>query len=109
MDEAPTHWAENSQTYKSMAQPIIEALENGEDVATFPALQSDLDKINKATRQLNEEVKNKVLSWIKKGKRVLLLGGDHSTPLGYYQALAEQHNDFGILHFRSEEHTSELQ
>lgn len=82
-----------------MAQPIIEALENGEDIATFPALQSDLDKINKATRQLNEEVKNKVLSWIKKGKRVLLLGGDHSTPLGYYQALAEQHNDFGILHF----------
>ena len=99
MDEAPAHWAANSQTYKSMAQPIIEALENGEDVATFPALQSDLDKINKATRQLNEEVKNKVLSWIKKGKKVLLLGGDHSTPLGYYQALAEQHNDFGILHF----------
>jgi agmatinase len=36
--------------------------------------------------------------WSKQGKKVALLGGDHSTPLGYYEALAEMHNDFGILH-----------
>ena len=41
MDEVPEHWAKNSEKYKGLAQPIIEALENGEDVATFPALQSD--------------------------------------------------------------------
>src|SRR5690606_25689898 len=99
MDEAPDHWATNSAKYKDMAQPIIEALENGEDVETFPALQSDLDKINKATSQLNLEVQDKVLSWINKGKRVILLGGDHSTPLGYYQALATKYEQFGILHF----------
>jgi agmatinase len=33
MDEAPAHWAKNSATYKSLAQPIIEALESGEVVA----------------------------------------------------------------------------
>ena len=33
-----------------------------------------------------------------KGKKVVLLGGDHSTPLGYYEALASQHENFGILH-----------
>lgn len=99
MDEAPESWATNSAKYKGMAQPIIEALENGEDVETFPALQGDLDKINKATAQLNQEVKNKVLSWMNQGKKVILLGGDHSTPLGYYQALATKYNNFGILHF----------
>lgn len=99
MDEAPEHWATNSDKFKGLAQPIIEALENGEDVEMFPSLQADLDKINKATAQLNQEVKDKVLSWLDKDKKVILLGGDHSTPLGYYQALATKYADFGILHF----------
>lgn len=98
MDEAQEHWQSNSEKYKNLAQPIIEILEKGENVADHPALQTDLETINKATAQLNEEVKQKVLYWIEKGKKVVLLGGDHSTPLGYYQALATQHNDFGILH-----------
>ena len=99
VDEAPESWSTLSEKYKGLAQPIIEALENGEDIETFPTLQSDLDKINKACKTLNEEVKAKVLYWQNKGKRVILLGGDHSTPLGYYQALAENNKEFGILHF----------
>jgi len=98
MDHAPEHWSKNSDKYKSLAQPIIEALENGEDVSTFPALQSDLDKINKVCRELHSEVKERVLFWQRQGKKVALLGGDHSTPLGYYEALAESHDSFGILH-----------
>jgi agmatinase len=98
MDEAPKQWAKNSEKYKDLAQPIIEALENGEDLETFPALQDDLRKINTACRTLHTEVKEKVLYWQNKGKKVALLGGDHSTPLGYYEALATQHNSFGILH-----------
>jgi len=98
MDEAPKHWEENSKKYKSLAQPVIEALENGEDIATFPALQADLDKINKVCKDLKNEVKDRVLHWMKQGKKVALLGGDHSTPLGYYEALASQHENFGILH-----------
>uniref|UniRef100_UPI00404AD3B0 agmatinase family protein n=1 Tax=Flavobacterium sp. TaxID=239 RepID=UPI00404AD3B0 len=98
MDDAPSHWATNSEKYKSLAQPIIQALEDGEDIATFPALQTDLDKINKVCRELHTEVKEKVQYWMNKGKKVVLLGGDHSTPLGYYEALASQHEDFGILH-----------
>lgn len=98
MDEAPAHWKKNSEKYKDLAQPIIEALENGEDVATFPALQSDLDTINKVCRELHSEVKERVLHWTKLGKKVVLLGGDHSTPLGYYEALGTIHDNFGILH-----------
>lgn len=98
-DDAPNNWAADSEEYKGMAQPIIEALENGEDVSTFPALQADLDKINKVCKQLKEQVKDRVLYWMNLGKKVVLLGGDHSTPLGYYEALAAKNEDFGILHF----------
>jgi agmatinase len=98
MDEAPSHWATNSEKYKSLAQPIIEAQENGEDILTFPVLQADLDKINKICRELHTEVKERTQYWMNKGKKVVLLGGDHSTPLGYYEALASQHENFGILH-----------
>lgn len=99
MDEAPEHWATNSDKYKGLAQPIIEALENGEEVEMFPVLQSDLDRINKACREFNTEVQERALYWMQKGKKVILLGGDHSTPMGYYQALAKNHASFGILHF----------
>ncbi|OJX50879.1 MAG: agmatinase [Flavobacterium sp. 38-13] len=96
--EQTEKWAKESEKYKSLAQPIIEALESGEVIESLPGLQSDLDKINKVCKNLKEEVKERVLYWTKKGKKVALLGGDHSTPLGYYEALATQHNEFGLLH-----------
>lgn len=99
LDEGPSHWSEKSDFFKAKAQPIIEALENGEDVASNAQLKADLDEINAASATLNAELKERVLSWMNKGKKVILLGGDHSTPLGYYQALSSIHADFGILHF----------
>lgn len=99
MDEGPKHWAEKSEFFKAKAQPIIAALENGEIIADNPKLAADLVEINNVSAQLNSELKERVLSWYAKGKKVILLGGDHSTPLGYYQALSTLHDDFGILHF----------
>lgn len=37
--------------------------------------------------------------WLDRKRIVGLLGGDHSTPLGFIQALAERHESFGILQF----------
>lgn len=99
LDEGPAHWKANSNLYKEMAQPIIDALEKGEDIEENLELKADLDKINQACEVLNLELKKRVTSWINKGKKVILLGGDHSTPYGYYQALASVHSSFGILHF----------
>lgn len=99
LDEGPAHWSENSTHYKAKAQPIIEALENGEAIEDHPQLKADLAEINNASAQLNAELKERVLFWMSQGKKVILLGGDHSTPLGYYQALSTLHADYGILHF----------
>lgn len=98
LNEQTAKWSDDSAKYKGWAQPIIEALEAGEDIQADKDLKADLDEINKVCAKLKGEVKERVLYWTKKGKKVVLLGGDHSTPLGYYEALAEQHSEFGLLH-----------
>lgn len=98
-DAGAEHWKSTSDEHKALAQPIIEALENGEVIAENEALSQSLKTINEASTKLNAELKERVLDWHSKGKKVILLGGDHSTPFGYYQALASQYDNFGILHF----------
>jgi agmatinase len=98
LDKPAKKLAKRSKKYKKLAAPIIEALESGKMLDHHPALQQDLDKINYACSDMVEAVRNQTLHWLNKGKKVGLIGGDHSTPLGYYQALSEKHESFGILH-----------
>ena len=44
-----------------------------------------------------EEGLSTIAALLDEGKLVGLLGGDHSTPFGYWKAIAEKHGDFGIL------------
>lgn len=99
LDEGPAHWLPTSTQMKEEAQQIIAALENGENPAEDADLSKVLNTINQACAKLNAELKERVLNWMEQGKKVVLLGGDHSTPMGYYQALATVHDEFGILHF----------
>lgn len=57
-----------------------------------------LSEINDACSVFKTEVKKVTTNLLDQGKFVGLLGGDHSTPLGYMEALAEKHASFGILH-----------
>lgn len=98
MDDEIPNWKEKSEKYKALALPIIEALENGKNIIEVPSLDQSLTEINTACTVLKNEVKERVLYWLNQNKKVGLLGGDHSTPLGYYEALATKHHDFGILH-----------
>jgi agmatinase len=58
----------------------------------------DNDTINSACEHLNEWVFDTSKYWLDKGKKVGIIGGEHSVPLGYLQALANYHDNFGILH-----------
>ena len=98
MDEAPKKMEKRSKKYKKMAQPIIQRLESGLRLEDDKTLYQHLQKINDACADMVESVKKQTLHWLNQGKCAVLLGGDHSTPLGYYQALAEKHESFGILH-----------
>ncbi len=55
-------------------------------------------KINKECESFKEDVKSITASLLNQGKFVGIVGGDHSVPLGYFEALSERYDDFGILH-----------
>lgn len=59
----------------------------------------DLAKINSACEKLNNDVLKQTQNLLAEKRKVILLGGEHSVSLGYYQALAEKYAQFGILHF----------
>jgi agmatinase len=98
LDDETPQWKSKSDALKTLAAGIIEALENGENIEDFPDLKSNLEIINSAGTTFKDEVRERVLHWLNQNKIVGFLGGDHSTPLGYYEALAEKFGEFGILH-----------
>ncbi|MBA5629640.1 agmatinase family protein [Moheibacter lacus] len=98
MDKEIPNWKGQSDALKELASPIIEAQEAGQNLNENPKLKSDLENINVAGTKFKSDLKERILHWMNQGKLVGLLGGDHSTPLGYYKALAEKHESFGILH-----------
>lgn len=56
-----------------------------------------LKEINEGSHMLNDWVQAKTQELLDKGKLVGLIGGDHSTPLGYLKALAKKYGEFGII------------
>ena len=88
------HWRAQSEALRLEALTYIEALESGDS----PIDPGVCHKINAACEQFHKEVYQESRRLLAAGKFVGLLGGDHSTPLGYIRALAEEHSEFGILH-----------
>jgi agmatinase len=80
---------------KAAAQKVIKA----GGVADTPALKKSLALVNALSEKLNAWVKKESLALMKAGKIVGVVGGDHSVPLGAFQAAAEAHGSFGLLHF----------
>jgi agmatinase len=85
---------DESQKLRELSVRHIRALEAGEKLLPGNPIVS---KINEACENLNIYVKSTTQKWLKENKMVGLLGGDHSTPLGFLRALGEQYERFGIL------------
>lgn len=80
---------------KARARPIVEAggLE-GADAALLEASR----EVNALCERMNDWVYAQAKAWLARGKRVGVLGGDHSTPYGNIRAHAEQYPGLGVLH-----------
>lgn len=57
-----------------------------------------LEEINTACLEMNTYVYNQSKKIIMNESIPIVLGGDHSSPLGLIKALTEEHRNFGILH-----------
>lgn len=98
MVEIPQDILEKNKYYRVLAAKIIKRLEQGQPLTEIPDLTPVLTEINQACKWVNEWLFTQSQQAIKDGKRVAVIGGDHSSPLGYFQALASSHENFGILH-----------
>ena len=96
IDEISVEIKAKSDSLRRMAEEYIDALANGADEKN-DALKQISAKINSECLWLNNWVKNRVLHFLNKNKIVGLIGGDHSTPLGMMQALAEKFGEFTVL------------
>lgn len=86
-----------NKSLRAAAISYIKFLEEGGLISESKEMQTILKEINEGGGRLNKWVYNRSLDLLKKKKLVGIVGGDHSVPLGYLQALSEIHSDFGIL------------
>jgi agmatinase len=89
----PSQLAELNARARAAALQVIAALEQG------GTAEAALNEVNTASETVNHLVYANALAELALAKYVGLVGGDHSSPLGLIQALAERYPDgFGILH-----------
>ncbi|HEY2649978.1 MAG TPA: agmatinase family protein [Puia sp.] len=86
-----------SDYLRKEAELYINYISKGEEVEKNNFMCKSLKEINEGSAILNKWVYEQTSSLLKEDKLVVLLGGDHSVPLGYLKAIAEKYGEFGIL------------
>ncbi|BAZ38202.1 arginase/agmatinase/formiminoglutamase [Calothrix sp. NIES-4101] len=102
MEEIPQEILAKNKYYRACAAKVIERLEQGQSLNQAPDLTPTLNEINQACASVNHWLFEQCQQALNSGKKVAVIGGDHSSPLGYFQAQAEKYanlgSSFGILH-----------
>lgn len=86
-----------SDYLRQCAELIISHLIDGGIVSENEQLFEKLKEVNDGGILLYNWVHEMTANLLKSGKKVGLVGGDHSTPLGFIKALSAVHSDFGVL------------
>lgn len=86
-----------SDYLRKEAELYIDYISKGDAIENNKFMCKALKEVNEGGHFLNNWVYQQTKSLLNDGKLVGLLGGDHSTPLGFYKAIAEKFGDFGIL------------
>ncbi len=97
MDSFPEELRALHERLAPVSQEIIEAIENGEDTDTTE-FKKKYVMIEEGFETMFDWLRKRIAFWRNKGKKVGLLGGDHSIPLAYHQYLNEKNEEYGILH-----------
>ncbi|MEO6732733.1 MAG: agmatinase family protein [Ferruginibacter sp.] len=86
-----------SDYLRKEAELYINYIAEGESVDDNKFMCKTLKEVNAGSLYMNDWVFQQTKDLLDSGKLVALLGGDHSTPLGFLKAIGEKHGDFGIL------------
>jgi agmatinase len=86
-----------SDYLRKEAELFINYISQGEEIVDSKFMCKILKEVNEGSEFLNNWVYEQTKDLLDSGKLVGVLGGDHSTPLGFMKAIGEKHGDFGIL------------
>jgi agmatinase len=86
-----------SDYLRKEAELYIDYISKGEVVNDNQFMCKTLKEVNEGSLFLNNWVYQQSKAILDSGKLMGVLGGDHSTPLGYMKAIAEKYGDFGII------------
>jgi agmatinase len=86
-----------SDYLRKEAELLINYIAQGEVVDENKFMCKTLKEVNAGGIFLNNWVYEQTKELLDNNKLVGVVGGDHSTPLGFFKAIAEKHGDFGIL------------
>ncbi|MGB4590930.1 MAG: agmatinase family protein [Bacteroidales bacterium] len=86
-----------NRSARKLAEQIIASWEEGKD-PRINGLSDILEQVNQACSRMNRIVYLQSSALLRQGRFVGIVGGEHSVPLGFLQALGEHYDSFGILH-----------
>lgn len=86
-----------SDFLRKEAELYIDYISRGDEVSANQFMCKALKEVNEGGEFLNNWVYEQTKVLLDNDKLVCLLGGDHSSPLGFLKAIAEKHGEFGIL------------
>lgn len=96
MQPISAKWLDLNHSLRPKAEKCIDALEKGTDTNN-KKFKGYYSEINKACENLKSAVYDDAQTLLQQNKLVGVVGGDHSSPLGLMEALAEKYNEYGIL------------
>ena len=86
-----------SDYLRKEAELYIDFIAHGQDINNNKFMLKSLKEINEGSVLLNNWVYEQARDLLNRDKLVGLIGGDHSVSLGYFKALSEKYESFGIL------------
>lgn len=81
---------------KRRAQTLVAKLSTGEPLNEKD--QTEQEEINSLGSKFHEKIQWRAEKYLRKGKKVALVGGDHSSPLGLMKAISKKHPKWSLLH-----------
>lgn len=97
MAEIPEVWDALGKELRAKSEQYIDWLEGGSDPVLAKEMHRIKEEINQECAQLMSYVEQETAYWQGEGKKTILLGGDHSTPLGHMKYLSTQYENMAIL------------
>lgn len=97
MEDIDPAMVSNNQNLRKRARHYINFLELGGDPGEEEEMQKIVEEVNAASDALSLELELKSLMYLEQEKIPVVVGGEHSVPLGLIRALGRKRPGFGIL------------